>query len=100
MSQADSIARKLAVAHREADPLTSRILYFPTAQAREVRLLEVSSELPPLGEALPYHYNEAPEHGVPLPVSLILLAEEDWQQVQSGVLPLPDGWDLTMAEAI
>jgi hypothetical protein len=35
-----------------------------------------------------------------LPVALILLAEEDWQQVESGVLPLPDGWDLTMAEAI
>jgi hypothetical protein len=100
MSQADSIARKLALAHREADPLTTRILYFPTAQEREVRLLEVSSELPPLGDALPFHYREAPEHGFPLPVALILLAEEDWRQVESGALPLPDGWDLNTAEAI
>ncbi|MBK9368812.1 MAG: hypothetical protein IPO67_27390 [Deltaproteobacteria bacterium] len=100
MSKAETIARELANAHREADPLTSHILYFPTAQQGEVRLLEVSSELPPLGEAVPYRYRAAPEHGVPFPVVLILLAEADWAQVQSRALPLPEGWDLTTAEAI
>lgn len=100
MSELKVIAQELADAHRRADPLTSHVLYFPTAKQGEVRLLEVSKELPPLGEAVPYHYRAAPEHGVPVPVVIILLAEEDWRQVQSLSLALPAGWDLTTAEAI
>ena len=91
-------ARELAKAHRQADPETMVIKFFPAEQAEKIRLLEVSGSAPTTGEVMPFTFPADPRRGVGRPSTVILLSPDEWQKVQNGHLPLPPAWDLETAE--
>ncbi len=91
----DDVATELARAHRQADPATIIVKYFPDVS--EIRLVEVSTEAPTTGEILPFAFGAEPANGIDFPSIVILLSPEEWREVQAGLLRLPDGWDLNTA---
>jgi hypothetical protein len=93
-------AKELAVAHRNADPATTIIKFFPTAHAGQICLLEVSGSAPTTGEVMPFTFSPDTRHGVNHPSTVILLSPEEWGDVQMGRLPLPPDWVLSTAEAL
>jgi hypothetical protein len=84
------IAKKLAEYHRSADPSTSEIFLSPSQS--EIRLIEVSKEVPNSNEVLAISFKAAPEDGIPYPSVVILLSPKEWDSVQSGLLALPESW--------
>jgi hypothetical protein len=94
----DDVAATLAQAHREADPKTNTVKYFPGGPP--IRLIEVSSEAPTTGEILPFEFPEDRANGVVYSSIVVLLSPEEWDDVQNGALPLPTGWDLYQARDV
>lgn len=92
----ETVARELAAAHRQADPDTSIIKFFPTNQ-NEIRLLEVSRIAPTTGEILPFRFAADVKHRVEYPSIVILVSPEEWHQIEAAHLELPKGWDLNTA---
>jgi hypothetical protein len=93
----NTVARKLASAHRKADKKTDTIKLLPTAQQDVIRLLEVSRAAPTTGEVLPFRFAADAANGVDYPSVVILLSPEEWQRVEDGDLSLPAGWNLAEA---
>lgn len=100
MSDIKEVAKKLADAHRAADPATEMIKYFPDAAGDQVRLLEVSTAAPTTGEVLPFQFGSDPSHGIDFKSVVILLSPSEWQAVQENKLSLPTGWELAKAEEL
>ena len=96
----NTIAKRLAAAHRRADKKTTTIKLFPNASENVIQLLEVSSAAPTTGEILPFRFPADIEHGVDYPSIVVLLSPEEWKLVESGSLTLPSGWNLAEAEAL
>ena len=86
----DVVAKKLARAHREADPATSAIYRAPNS--KEIRLVEVSSEIPNAMEVLPIGFDPDPAEGILFPSVVIFLSPAEWNAVQAGKLKLPKKW--------
>lgn len=93
----EDTAALLAHAHRDADSSTKLVKHFPGAFG-VVRLLEVSSRSPTIGEVRPFRFTADPEGGVPYPSELILVSEEEWKKIETGELQLPPDWDLDSAQ--
>jgi hypothetical protein len=90
------VAHQLAAAHRQADPTTTTVKYFPSHAV--VRLLEVSASAPTTGEILPFQFDADRANGIDYPSVVILLSPAEWARVNSGSLALPAGWALDQAE--
>lgn len=100
MRDLKEVARDLANAHREADPATTTIKFFPSARQNEVCLVEVSSDAPTTEEVMPFRFAASNGNGVEYPSVVILLSPVEWEKVKVGDLSLPEGWDLSRAEDI
>jgi hypothetical protein len=98
MKSVTDVAKELAQSHRESDPATTVIKFFPSGQNGSIRLVEVSASAPTTDEVLPFGFASDPDNGVDYPSVVILLSPEEWQHVQEGSLPLPTGWNLAEAE--
>ena len=94
------VAQELAAAHRAADPETTRIKLFSSAQDDEIRLLEISTSIPTTGEILPYRFASDEANGINYPSTIILVTPDEWRDVENGVIELPLGWPLSDAEDI
>lgn len=97
MRSLKSVAEVLAAAHRKADAGTTTVKFFPAEGQNEVRLLEVSSATPTLGEILPYGFKADKAHGVDYPSVVILVSPSEWRDIQDGKLRLPKDWQLEEA---
>lgn len=94
-------AENLAASHRQADPKTSLVYFFPDEQAgQQIKLLEVSEAAPDTGDILPFSFNPDPKNGVHFASTVILLNPAELELVQAGELVLPAGWDLQQAEVL
>ena len=91
-------ARILAAAHRRVDPSTLEIHLSPDPQRSVIRLLEVSRSVPNTGETFPFQY--APAGDIRYRSAVILLSQDDWEQVKSGQLLLPEGWSIENLRAL
>ncbi len=85
------VARKLAEAHRKADPETSAI--YLSRDPKEIRLVEVSNEALTTWEVLPIGFDPDPDENIPYPSKIVLLSPEEWDEVKRGNLSLPESWD-------
>jgi len=90
-----SEAKKFAAKHRQIDPDTLLIKFFP--HVSKIRFLEVSNAVVGTGEILPFHFVAQPACGAHYPQILILISPNEWQDIQDGKLTLPTGWDLGTA---
>lgn len=95
-----AVAVDRADAHRQADPRTRLIKFFPHASKKEVRLLEVSSAAPTTGEILPFRFGANDAVGVEYPSVVILVSPAEWEAICKGDLQLPDDWDLGSTEEL
>ena len=86
-------ARKLAEAHQAADPETRLIFLNPDPAEQEIRLLEVSGSAPTTRELFPFAFTERRDLGINFPSVVLLLSPTEWEEVKTGKLPLPGGWD-------
>jgi len=86
-------ARRLAEAHRVADPETRLIFLDPDPAQREIRLLELSGSAPTTRELFPFAFTERRDLGINFPSVVLLLSLTEWDEVTTGNLPLPGGWD-------
>ncbi len=87
------VATRLANAHRTEDPKTTAIYL---AEARdEVRLVEVTGSVAEAAknEVLPFRFAPRPEQGIPFPVVVILLSQQEWESLGRKELMLPTGWE-------
>ena len=91
------VAQNLAEAHRKADTATSVIKFLPVPDNDEIRLLEVSSNSPTLGEILPFRFDASVANKVYYPSVIVLVNPSEWQDIQDGKLHLPSGWDIETA---
>ncbi|MGM0578222.1 MAG: hypothetical protein ACQEXJ_21035 [Myxococcota bacterium] len=88
----EETARELAAAHRAEDPDTLAVYLVPDPKGQEVRLIEVSASVDPVGDVLPFRLEPAPDKGIDYPVVILLLSPTDWEQLQRSELELPEGW--------
>ena len=63
-----------------------------------VRLIEVSPDFAATGRASAFAFGRAPDF--PFPSAVIQLTPDEWDQVQSGALPLPDGWEASQCSPV
>ncbi len=83
-------AKTLAEAHRKFDPSTTDILFFDSASHDMIRLLEISSDLPPCGCLFPVSFE--PAEGMKYPSTVIVVAQEDFDKLKANKINLPQDW--------
>ena len=62
----------------------------------EVRLLELTEDSPRTGEV--FWLSFAPTKSLPIRLQIAELNPEDWEAVEEGRIPLPEGWSLERIE--
>ncbi len=86
----------LADAHREIEPAISRIFRVISDREQDtdepVKLLEVNPDTSPSG-IFPIAFSADPPR-VPFPLVVIEVTEGEFEKINEGSLPLPDGWRL------
>jgi hypothetical protein len=92
----DKVAHLLAEAHRNVEPTIVRIVRVTASDETEsnepVKLLEVNPATSPSG-ILPIAFSSDPPT-VPYPSIVIEVTQDEFDQIDSGALPLPKGWRL------
>jgi hypothetical protein len=88
----DETAKELAKAHKAEDPDTHTVLLAPDEQEKEIRLVEVSSSAPAADDIFAVYFESDLAHGIPFPSAVVLLSDQEWEKIQLGELPLPEGW--------
>lgn len=91
------VARMLADAHRKIEPGINRIFRVVSDKEQDadepVKLLEVNPDTSPSG-IVPIAFGPDPPE-IPFPSVVIEVTEEEFKRIDAGVLPLPDGWQLS-----
>lgn len=85
--QIEDQARLLVKDNQDADPSITNVYWFPAAD--EVRLLELTSDIPisPDGTVHPYRFGPSPRNKLRFPSTIALIRPEEFGQLQ-----LPKGW--------
>ncbi|GMV18166.1 MAG: hypothetical protein AMXMBFR56_63900 [Polyangiaceae bacterium] len=86
-----SVAERLAAAHRRADPNIVKVYLAPDPSEREIRLIEVTTAAPTTMEMLPFRF--AATADVPFPSAVLLLSPEEWAACERRELDVPNGWE-------
>lgn len=94
MLNKEQIALGLAQAHRETEPMISRIVRLLGDQEEQptdpIKLLEVNPATSPSG-IVPIAFSPDPP-SVPYPSVVIEVTEDEFDRIQGGELGLPWGW--------
>lgn len=96
MPDKDEVAALLATAHRDAEPVITRIVRLVgprEAEAHEpVKLLEVNPSTSPSG-IIPVAFSADPP-SVPYPSVVVEVTPDEWARIEGGELQLPNEWAL------
>ena len=76
----------------ESGPADVRIFWFPDPAGESIRFVEVSGEFLATGRVQPLPLGVSPEF--PFRSAVALATPEEWERVERGELPLPEGWEL------
>jgi hypothetical protein len=96
MTSKQEAARKLAQAHYLVEQEMASIfrLVSPTeSDAEPIKLLEVNRGTVPTG-IMPLGFDAAPERGIPYRSVIVEVTPEEYEQIRSGALSLPNGWQI------
>jgi hypothetical protein len=94
MADKREAARRLAQAHYLVEPgLVSvfRLAGPAETDAEPIKLLEVNRDTVPTG-IMPLGFDAAPERGILYPSVIVEVTPEEYEQIRSGALALPNGW--------
>ena len=83
----ESQARLLALDNRRAEPDIQKVFWFP--DEREVRLLELTDQVPTSaeGQVHPFYFRPSPKDSLPLPSAIAMIRSDEF-----GRLKLPPDW--------
>lgn len=96
MPDKDQVARLLAEAHRDLEPTIIRIVRLTSQRETDtnepVKLLEVNTATSPSG-IMPIAFSANPPD-VPYPSIVVEVTEDEFEQISSGSVNLPNDWQL------
>lgn len=84
--------RRLAELHFETEDTIESIVWFKPDEEAQIHLLEVNRTALPTGRVQLFRF--APSEDVPFPIMIADVTPSEWEKIQSGDIPLPEGWDL------
>jgi hypothetical protein len=94
----DKVARQYAAQHLRTDPGIRAVYYLPnTAPEREIRLVEVNELIGAMAAPEPLDFGvdiSGPEEHT---LFVLDVTPQQWEQLRTGSLPLPQGWTLDNA---
>lgn len=90
--QVEGIVRQLVRSHFEIEEDIEQIVWVRDREEKEIRLIGINRNTLPTGSVEAFYF--APSQDVPLPVRIADVTPQEWEQVQSGNIPLPPGWTL------
>ena len=93
----EEIVRDLARKHFEIEEGIDRVIWFKDGE-HEVHLIEVNRNTIPEGAILTFYLRPTQER--PLPVLIGDITPEEWENVKTGLIPLPEGWSLDNIEVL
>jgi CheY-like chemotaxis protein len=82
----------LARLHFETEESVEQIIWVRSDDDQEIRLIEVNRITLPTGDLQVFRF--APSEDVPFPQLIADVTPAEWDRIQSGEIPLPQGWDL------
>jgi CheY-like chemotaxis protein len=86
----------LAQLHFEADEGVEQIAWFRTDEGKEIHLIEINRTALPSDSIQVFRF--APSEEVPFPMLIADVRPSEWERVQSGEIPLPEGWEMEEIE--
>jgi hypothetical protein len=92
MSTIRQAAKKMADAHRQADPDITQVYLVDDPNGSEVRLVEVSGSVGNTGSILPFRFAARPDRNMPYASVVILVSPEEKQLLDDKELDLPESW--------
>jgi hypothetical protein len=90
--QIEEVVRQLVQSHFETEGSIDQIVWVRDGEKKEIRLIEINRNTLPTGSIEMFYF--APSQDVPFPVRIADITPQEWEQVQSGDIPLPPGWML------
>ena len=91
----DHLARWYAARHMETDQGVLSIRYLPTdAPPREIRFLEVNGMISETSTPEPLDFGVDIGSDNARSLYVLDVTPDRWKSIQSGVMPLPNGWTL------
>ena len=90
--QVEEVVRQLVQSHFGIEESIDEIVWLRDGGDKEIRLIEINRNTLPIGSVLPFYF--APSEDVPFPIRIADVTPQEWNQVQSGDIPLPPGWTL------
>ena len=99
MAASDTVTKEfvesLAQLHFEADDGIEQIIWVRSGDEKEIRLIEVNRTALPSESIQVFRF--APSEDVPFPIFIADVRPTEWERIQSGDIPLPEGWSLEEA---
>ncbi|MBM4464160.1 MAG: response regulator [Chloroflexi bacterium] len=96
MAASDTVTKEfvesLAQLHFEADDGIEQIIWVRSGDEKEIRLIEVNRTALPTESIQIFRF--APSEDVPFPTFIADIRPTEWERIQSGDIPLPEGWSL------
>jgi hypothetical protein len=94
MTDRIEVARRLARAHYTAEDGLVKVYLLVSgseSEADPIKLLEVNRSTVATG-IMPLRFDPVPARGIPYPSIIVEVTPEEFQQIQSSALRLPDDW--------
>lgn len=95
----DQEARELAKKHYKVEAGLTRVIRIGGSADVEshpdepIKLLEVNENTVPSG-IMPIQFGPSPAAGIHYPSIIVEVTPDEYERIQTGELPLPDGWTL------
>lgn len=97
MSITDAL-KQVIQEHFLLEPGLQSIAVFSEGSAQELRLLEINREALPTGQVEPFVF--ASDKHFPFPIFIADVTPEEWDEICSGHISLPEGWPSTPFQII
>jgi len=100
MAASDTVTKEfvesLAQLHFETDDGIEQIIWLRSGDEKEICLIEVNRTALPTESIQVFRF--APSEDVPFPIFIADVRPTEWERIQSGDIPLPEGWALEEAQ--
>ena len=94
----DDAVKEIVEGHRDNDQPPYAIILFRDPQQQVIRILDVTDLVPESGEVYRFRFGRTED--IPFVTEVAQVTPSEWPKIQAGEISLPEGWDLTMWEAV
>lgn len=92
----EQLVRRLASLHFKTEDTIEQIVWFTRGDDTVIRLIEINRTALPTGKVEVFSF--APSADIPFPTLIADVTPNEWQEIRSGHIPLPESWDLASAQ--